>query len=180
MENNTDQELDTRTSRVWPRTRFPATSYRTHEGNTHETDWQRGDSDCRIHETIVYQRNLNVLVADDRTDVRIALDSMLRHLGVKQLRLAIDGIELLRLARDNAPDLVISDVNMPSLDGLAAMDQLPHMPCIMISGIPICKAWCDRNAHRLVACLSKPFRVVDIQKALADFVVRFDSKRLTS
>ena len=132
------------------------------------------------NETILARRILNVLVADDRTDVRVALEMMLRRLGVNQLRLAVDGADLLRLAQAEAPDLVISDVQMPTLDGLSAMDQMPQTPCIMISGIPISPVWRDRNSHRLVACLKKPFRVIEIQKALADFVVRFDSKPLTS
>lgn len=136
--------------------------------------WSRQD------QAFLQGRNINILVADDRPDIRSALDLMLRRLGIKQLRLAIDGADLLRLAHADLPDLVISDVDMPTLDGLSALDQLPRMPCIMISGLPVPQVWCERNSHRLVACLRKPFRSIEIQRALCEFVTRFDSKPLTS
>jgi signal transduction histidine kinase/DNA-binding response OmpR family regulator len=67
-----------------------------------------------------------VLVADDNADMRDYIVGMLR--GSYEVLAARDGQEALDLARDHAPDLVLSDVMMPRLDGFALLHALRDDP----------------------------------------------------
>jgi len=64
-----------------------------------------------------------VLVVDDNADLR---DYMRRILGGAghHVRLAADGEEALRIARAEAPELIVSDVMMPRLDGFGLLREL--------------------------------------------------------
>lgn len=69
--------------------------------------------------------NLRVLVADDHTLVRAGLRSLLEGLaGVEVVGEAGDGHETLRLADALRPDVVVLDIGMPGLNGLAVTERL--------------------------------------------------------
>jgi PAS domain S-box-containing protein len=57
-----------------------------------------------------------VLVVDDNSDAASALEALLRSLG-HETRVAYDGLQALRLAREFLPDVVLLDIGMPGLDG---------------------------------------------------------------
>ena len=60
-----------------------------------------------------------ILVVDDFDDTRLLLRTWLEKRGFRVVE-AHDGIEAVRRAESEAPDLIIMDVEMPELDGLAA------------------------------------------------------------
>jgi DNA-binding NarL/FixJ family response regulator len=65
-----------------------------------------------------------VLVVDDHPLTREALASLLRAHGFEVAGLASDGAEAIEAARSVQPDLVLLDLSMPGLDGLAALPRL--------------------------------------------------------
>ncbi|HXY39589.1 MAG TPA: ATP-binding protein [Vicinamibacteria bacterium] len=67
-----------------------------------------------------------ILVADDNADMRAYLARLLRPLGTVEA--VVDGREALAAIRRQAPDLVLSDVMMPNLDGLALVRALREDP----------------------------------------------------
>jgi two-component system, NarL family, nitrate/nitrite response regulator NarL len=68
---------------------------------------------------------IHVIVADDNALVRTGLSAMLSHVGdVRILAEARDGNELLVLLRSVRPDLIVTDINMPGLDGLTAIGKI--------------------------------------------------------
>lgn len=79
-----------------------------------------------------------VLVADDSKVVRVKTGRLLEKLGWRVL-LADDGQAALRCLDDESPDLLITDVEMPGLDGFALTRQLrdhprwARLPVIMIT-----------------------------------------------
>ncbi|MBX7137142.1 MAG: response regulator transcription factor [Oligoflexia bacterium] len=68
---------------------------------------------------------INLIVADDHVVVRQALCEMLRGKGSYAVMAeASDGQELLDLLRSHQPDVIILDMNMPKLDGMATLEKL--------------------------------------------------------
>lgn len=76
-----------------------------------------------------------LLIVDDDRSVREALQDALGD--EYDLRLAESGEQALELTASSAPDIVLSDVRMPGLDGLALLAMLraraPLAPVIMMS-----------------------------------------------
>ena len=65
-------------------------------------------------------RPLRVLVVDDEKPVAAGLQGQLDALGYDVVALAHDGHHAIDVCRRTQPDLVIMDIEMPGLDGLAA------------------------------------------------------------
>ncbi|MEU1586864.1 SpoIIE family protein phosphatase [Micromonospora sp. NPDC005710] len=76
----------------------------------------------------------HVLVADDNADMREYLTRLLRSAGYR-VEAVDDGRAALRSARVNQPDLVVSDVMMPGLDGLQLVAALRAEP--RTAGMPV-------------------------------------------
>jgi len=70
-----------------------------------------------------------ILVVDDRAPDRELLVYLLDHAGYRVIE-AADGAEALRLAQAECPDLVISDVLLPEMDGYEFVRQLRSRPSI--------------------------------------------------
>jgi DNA-binding NarL/FixJ family response regulator len=65
-----------------------------------------------------------VALADDHTLVRQAVRGLLERAGLEVVAEAADGAELVRLARETKPDVVVMDVSMPLLNGVDAAREL--------------------------------------------------------
>jgi CheY-like chemotaxis protein len=75
-----------------------------------------------------------ILVAEDERDIRELIGHTLRFAGFDVI-LAANGIEAVRLAPEEQPDLIILDVRMPRMTGYEACRQLRENPAT--SAIPI-------------------------------------------
>ena len=64
-----------------------------------------------------------ILTVDDSTSMRQMVKATLQSAGYDVVE-AADGQEALDWARDNSADLVISDVNMPRMDGITLIGEL--------------------------------------------------------
>ncbi len=75
------------------------------------------------------ERPTTVLLVDDDAVVRFGLATMLRGAAdVVVVAEAGDGAEALQLATRHRPDVVLMDIRMPVMDGLAATEQLRRRP----------------------------------------------------
>lgn len=84
------------------------------------------------------QAKLKVLIADDIQETRRSVRLMLSmNQSVVVVAAAINGRQAVELAREHHPDIVVMDVNMPEVDGLAAFKEIsqifPETGCIIIS-----------------------------------------------
>lgn len=70
------------------------------------------------------QRLLRLLVADDHTLLRELMSLHLSSVGHEVVAQATDGAHAIRLCRQHQPDIVLMDVAMPGLDGIAAARQI--------------------------------------------------------
>ncbi len=84
---------------------------------------------------------LAILVAEDNAYMRAALVAMLEAFGVQTIHQAADGESALQLFRDERPDIVLLDWEMPERDGIAVTRCIrdrssspdPFTPVLMIS-----------------------------------------------
>lgn len=83
--------------------------------------------------------DVRVLVVDDSRMARNVIKRTIGNLGIKLITEAEDGAQAIELMRNNMFDLVITDYNMPSIDGLALTQfirnesQQSHTPILMVS-----------------------------------------------
>lgn len=102
-----------------------------------------------------------VLIIDDNIDIRTYLRSVLSEkYNVSE---AADGKAGLELARKIVPDIVLSDIMMPVMDGLAFCQQLKtdkaisHIPVILLTARSLDEQRAEGYDHGADAYLSKPF-----------------------
>ncbi|MDR1853206.1 MAG: response regulator transcription factor [Propionibacteriaceae bacterium] len=77
---------------------------------------------------------MKLLVVDDNPIIRAGLAAKLRTFGhVSQVQTAGDGKEALRMLRKEQFDLVILDINMPKLDGIATLNYIKETPVVMLT-----------------------------------------------
>jgi two-component system, chemotaxis family, chemotaxis protein CheY len=68
-----------------------------------------------------------ILTVDDSTSMRQMVRATLESAGYGVVE-AVDGQEALEFARNRTVDLVISDVNMPRMDGIRLVNELRSLP----------------------------------------------------
>jgi len=69
----------------------------------------------------------SVLAVDDSPSIRRLVDYVLRQAGFDVV-LAEDGQEALDYAQENTVDVVLTDINMPNLDGIGLIKELRALP----------------------------------------------------
>lgn len=84
-------------------------------------------------------KNLKFLVVDDFSTMRRIIRNLLRELGFLNVEEAEDGAAALRKLRESNFDFVVSDWNMPNMDGLTMLqsvradEELKQIPVLMVT-----------------------------------------------
>jgi AmiR/NasT family two-component response regulator len=117
-----------------------------------------------------------VVIAEDETLIRMDLAEMLTEEGYDVVGQAGDGAKAIELAEQLRPDLVILDVKMPVLDGIAAAEAIAGK---RIAPVVILTAFSQRELVErardagAMAYLVKPFTQSDLVPAIEMAVSRF-------
>ena len=128
-------------------------------------------------ETAVRQR---IVIADDESLIRLDLREMLTELGYDVVGEAGDGRNALDLARKLRPDLVIMDIKMPGVDGIAAAEELTREK---IAPVVLLTAYSDQGLVErakdagVVGYVVKPFRQTELLPVIELSIARFDEFR---
>ena len=83
--------------------------------------------------------DLKFLVVDDFSTMRRIVRGLLKEMGCNNVEEAEDGVVALQMIKTNRYDFVISDINMPNMNGfdllkaLKAEDSLKHIPVLMVT-----------------------------------------------
>ena len=122
------------------------------------------------------QAALRVVIAEDEALIRMDLAEMLVDEGYDVVGQAGDGQQAVELAEGLRPDLVILDVKMPVLDGIAAAERIAGQriaPVVMLTAFSqrdLVERARDAGA---MAYLVKPFSQSDLAPAIEMAVSRF-------
>ena len=117
---------------------------------------------------------LNILVVDDSTAIRKILIRVLRQtrLAIEEILEARDGLEALEIVRNHPLNLILSDINMPNLDGLGLLaelkraDQWRHLPVVMITTEGSEEKVSQAIRLGSAAYIRKPFTAEQIQEKI--------------
>jgi response regulator NasT len=117
-----------------------------------------------------------VLIAEDEALIRLDLAEMLVEEGYDVVGEAGDGETAVRLAEELKPELVILDIKMPIMDGLAAAEKIAGA---RLAPVVILTAFSQRDlverarAAGAMAYLVKPFQKSDLVPAIEIALSRF-------
>ena len=122
-------------------------------------------------------RSLRIAVADDEPDMRDYFRKILPRLGHQVVAAAETGQELVEECRKTQPDLVITDIKMPDMDGIDAAVQIYRdgpIPVILISAYHDADFIRRAEANHILAYLVKPIKRADLEPAIAIAMRRFE------
>ena len=110
-----------------------------------------------------------VLIIDDDREMRVSLTLLLQSAGYETV-IATNGYDGLHALIRNAPDVILSDVRMPEIDGLEfqlKVRETSHIPVVLISthgDIPMAVGVLQNGAYSFVEKSFEPRRLLGILK----------------
>lgn len=118
-----------------------------------------------------------VLIVDDSSTMRKIVTRSLRQAGldVSDVFEAADGEEALKFLESNRVDIILSDINMPNMDGIEFLRQKATRPAI--KSIPVVMITTEAGADILAeakqlgagGAIKKPFTPEQVQDVLGKF-----------
>jgi two-component system, response regulator PdtaR len=120
---------------------------------------------------------IRIVVADDEPDMRDYFRKILPRLGHTVIAAAETGNDLIAKCREHQPDLVITDIKMPDLDGIDAALKIYEerpVPVILVSAYSDTKLIERAEAAHIMAYLVKPIKQTDLEPAIGLAMRRFE------
>lgn len=122
--------------------------------------------------------NLRVLVVDDSLASRRHLRRLLEELGIERISEAVNGKEAVTLLQEAMVDLVITDYNMPEMDGRELTEYIRTQS--WQASVPVLMVTSEQNMGRLAAVeragvsaiCDKPFEAGSIRKLISESLTR--------
>lgn len=99
-------------------------------------------------------KKLHVLIVDDSSVMRKIVERSLRQAGLElaEVKEASNGAEALTEVQNATFDLILSDINMPAMDGLEFLRNLANEPSAQ--GVPVVMITTEGSEARVVEALS--------------------------
>ena len=123
---------------------------------------------------------LSIAVADDEPRMRDYYCSTLPLLGHRVVVVAQDGREMVERCRNTRPDLIITDIKMPDMDGIDAVREIcgvEPIPIILVSAYHDVDLLDRARREHILAYLVKPIKQADLEAAISVAMQRFEEFR---
>ena len=120
---------------------------------------------------------LSIAVADDEPRMRDYYCSTLPLLGHRVVVVAQDGREMVERCRNTRPDLIITDIKMPDMDGIDAVREIcgvEPIPIILVSAYHDVDLLDRAGREHILAYLVKPIKQADLEAAISVAMQRFE------
>jgi len=117
-----------------------------------------------------------VLVAEDEALIRFDLVELLNDEGYEVVGQAGDGEAAVAMARELEPDLVVMDVKMPKMDGIAAAEVIASeriAPVVMLTAFSQRELVEQAREAGAMAYVVKPFDASDVVPAIEIAMARY-------
>ena len=117
---------------------------------------------------------MKLLIVDDEELTRTGVISSIdwQSIGIREVLQADDGINGIEVARVHRPDIVLCDVRMPRLDGIAMLEQLeeilPDIVPVFMSGYSDKEYLKAAIKLKAVNYIEKPLNPVEIRDAIVE------------
>ncbi|MCD9493658.1 chemotaxis protein CheY [Photobacterium carnosum] len=122
--------------------------------------------------------NMKILIVDDFSTMRRIVKNLLRDLGFNNTVEADDGLTALPLLKRGDFDFVVTDWNMPGMQGIdllrqiRADEQLKHLPVLMITAEAKRDQIIEAAQAGVNGYIVKPFNAVTLKEKLAKIFER--------
>ncbi len=114
-------------------------------------------------------KKFKILVVDDEAVTRILLRRVNNHFGFETVE-AEDGEEGWKLFKETDPDLVISDIYMPNMNGIQLLSNIKkcnkNFKVILITGYSNFHGMLDMCLYPPDGFLEKPFKIEDLGRLM--------------
>ncbi|TBV82759.1 MAG: sigma-54-dependent Fis family transcriptional regulator [Desulfobulbaceae bacterium] len=111
-----------------------------------------------------------ILFVDDEQNMRVAIYEALSHRGYA-VTVAENGRTALELLAKTAPDLVVTDIRMPEMDGIELLQQIktirPELPVVIITGYATVETAVKAMQQGAVDYILKPFQIEVIEEVIS-------------
>ena len=118
--------------------------------------------------------SIRALIVDDSSVMRKIVERSLRQAGMElqQVLEAANGAEALGLLNENIVDIILCDINMPVMDGLEFVKQLPSVA--NAKGVPVVRITTEGSEAHVVQAISagargyirKPFTADQVKEQI--------------
>jgi two-component system, response regulator PdtaR len=122
-------------------------------------------------------QSLRIAIADDEPDMRHYFQKILPRLGHQVVASAQDGQDLIKQCHLTRPDLVITNIKMPAMDGIEATRQIYAnypIPVILVSACQDSDFIARAEADHVMGYLVKPIKQADLPPVIALAMKRFE------
>ncbi|MCP4488204.1 MAG: response regulator [Gammaproteobacteria bacterium] len=132
-------------------------------------DWEHPD---QIELEDLDPENLEVLVVDDSGMARKMISRTLNKMGIEKITQAADGADAIPLIQANHYDLIVTDFNMPEVDGHELLRFIRNES--NQSSVPVLMVTTEGDASKLAAIqhdgvsaiMDKPFEVAEVKQLI--------------
>jgi two-component system chemotaxis response regulator CheY len=119
---------------------------------------------------------ISVLLVDDSTYIRTVLGSIIVEAGFEVVGEAADGEEAIRKYRELKPDIVLMDVIMEPMDGMAATEAIlakdPAALILMVTVLEAKEILLDLIKTGAKGYITKPFSKEEIAEKIREIIKR--------
>ena len=157
--------------------------------HVYERDWSSGDSEAdgpAIHSNgglKELDKNMQILVVDDFSTMRRIVKNVLRELGFSNMKEAEDGAAALQVLKTSKIDFVVTDWNMPVMDGLSLLkairadEKLKSIPVLMVTAEAKREQIIDAAQAGVNGYVVKPFNAQTLKTKMEKVFERIEASK---
>ena len=127
------------------------------------------------------QKTMKILVVDDFPTMRRIIKNLLKDLGFENVDEAEDGLMALERLRNGSFSFVVSDWNMPNMDGLAMLKAIRADPAL--AKLPVLMVTAEAKKENIIAAAQagangyvvKPFTAATLEEKLNKIFEKLES-----